>query len=465
MPRSKLLKDSLLEDLLYLLPLSAFFLFFRLGNGSLASWDEALYAAVAKEVFESGRWLHFTFGGSLWFDKPPLCIWATVLFYKLFGVGEFAARLFSALTGFGTVALTYFLGRRMFNRWTGFLGALVLLSSSHFLHFARFGMMDVPLTFFLSLAFYFFWLGREKDVYLIGSGVAIGLAMLTKSFAALLFFPIVWIYCLWCQELEILKRPSYWIGVGLAAALVLPWNLYEFFRHREAFMNDALVKHLLTRVFTVLEGHEGNWYFYIRTLVNKYHPWVIVGIVSAPYFLYRAIRDGFQEYVLLTVWMFFIFFVITWTQTKLQWYIFPVYPALSLSVGSVLGSVFKDNQKNFIRLTFLIIMVLHVPYSHIFNHDYSRDIKGLTQAVLKEVPAGESVTLYNYHESPAVMFYWGRRTLYLDDPQSFLAQAKSETPFYGVIHKRDLDPLREKLLKLGFSVKASFENLELVTKT
>ena len=112
-------------DLLFLAPLSLFFLLYRLGSGSLASWDEAIYASVAKEVVQSGDWLRLTLDGSLWFDKPPLAIWMTTVFYKLFGVHEFSARLFSALCGVGAVVTTYFFGRELFNRWTGFVGALV----------------------------------------------------------------------------------------------------------------------------------------------------------------------------------------------------------------------------------------------------------------------------------------------------------------------------------------------------
>ena len=38
----------------------------------------------------------------------------------------------------------------------------MLLSSSHFLRFARFGMTDAPLTFFMVLAFYFFLAGQVQ---------------------------------------------------------------------------------------------------------------------------------------------------------------------------------------------------------------------------------------------------------------------------------------------------------------
>ncbi len=89
---------------------SIFFLLFNLHAGSLASWDEALYAEVAKQILRSGNWLDLTWGGSPWVDKPPVTVWATAVFYHLFGMHEFTARLFSALCGAGTVIVTYLLG-------------------------------------------------------------------------------------------------------------------------------------------------------------------------------------------------------------------------------------------------------------------------------------------------------------------------------------------------------------------
>ncbi|MBI4352698.1 MAG: glycosyltransferase family 39 protein [Candidatus Omnitrophica bacterium] len=448
--------------LLFLFLLSSFFLLFRLGNGSLASWDEAIYASVAKEVFQSGGWLRFTFGGDLWFDKPPLCIWATALSYKLFGVSEFSARLFPALTGIGTVLVTYLAGRRLLGDWAGFLGALVLLSSSHFLHFSRFAMMDVPLTFFLSLSFYFFWLGRERNRYLALSGAAVGLAFLTKGFAAFLVFPVVWLYAWWAGELKVLGRSSYWVGVMIAVAIALPWNLYEMIRYRETFMQDVVVKHLFVRTSRAIEGHAGNLYFYVRTMVNKYHPWALVAVFSAPFFLWKAARERKEETVFLAAWIFVIFGAITLIRTKLHWYIFPIYPALSLSVGSVLAKIAGERKRWWVSLLFAAGLSLHIPYSHILNHDYSRDIKGLASTVKEKVPPSEKVYLYNYHETPAAWFYTERKSDYLDDPGAFVQKAKEGGTFFCLIHEKHWTEIQGLLKGRPVSVEGVFEGLKLL---
>src|SRR5271168_4782805 len=68
-----------------------------LGHKPLAEWDEGIYAEVSREML-GGSWLVPHWNGELWFEKPPLMLWITAVFFKLFGVSEFWARAGSALS-------------------------------------------------------------------------------------------------------------------------------------------------------------------------------------------------------------------------------------------------------------------------------------------------------------------------------------------------------------------------------
>ncbi|HTL70636.1 MAG TPA: glycosyltransferase family 39 protein [Candidatus Eisenbacteria bacterium] len=455
-------QKSSLPDLAYLAALSLFFMISGLGRGSLASWDEALYASVAKEMVLRGDWLHLTFGGEAWTDKPPLAIWATAFFYKFFGINELTSRLFSALCGAGTVLVTYLLGRRLFNRWTGLLAALVLLNSTHFLRFARFGMLDGPLTLFITLCLYFFWRGRERNRYFIFSGVALGLAFMTKGFAAFLVFPVIFLHCLLAGEMELLARSSYWIGVMVAVAIALPWHLYDLLSSQGAFMQDVIVKHLFERTTSAVEGHAGNWYFYIRTFINKYHPWVLIGIFSAPFFLFKALKERRPEFVFTSAWIFGIWAVITMIRTKLGWYILPLYPALSVTVGWMLARWIKEKRAVLIQVVFIGAMALHVPYSHLWNADYAHAIKGIAPEVVERVPAGETVHLYKYHGKPEAVFYLGRPIDYLETDDELVAAVKKGGAFHCLAFQQDLAAVSSRCAALGVGVTDSFENIRLL---
>jgi len=87
------------RDIIILVVLAAIILLFNLGGGSLGSWDEAFYAQVSQEMYQSSNWIDLTWAGAPWADKPPVYMWATTCFYKIFGVNEFSARFTAAISG------------------------------------------------------------------------------------------------------------------------------------------------------------------------------------------------------------------------------------------------------------------------------------------------------------------------------------------------------------------------------
>ena len=250
----------------------------------------------------------------------------------------------------------------------------------------------------------------------------------------------------------------------LSVLIALPWNLYELLAYHDFYLADAVGKHLFARTTTALDGHTGNLYFYIRTMVNKYHPWTLISIGSAPVFLFQSFRTRRKEFIFITTWIFFIFMVITLVQTKLDWYILPIYPALSLTVGYYLEKIFKERNTKFVQAMFIVIMALHLQYSRIFNHDYSREIKGIAPQASPLIASADIVYLYNFHESPACDFYLGKKTAYLDSPNSFVERAKKQGLFYCFIHEGDLKAMEGSLSREPLSVVASFEGLRLVAR-
>ena len=59
-------------------------LFYRLGDGSLHDWDEAIYAQVAREMLLSDTWMTLSWNGAAFFHKPPLYFWLTALTYQTY---------------------------------------------------------------------------------------------------------------------------------------------------------------------------------------------------------------------------------------------------------------------------------------------------------------------------------------------------------------------------------------------
>ena len=139
----------------------------NIGSGSLTTWDEGVYACVSKEMATDGDWLIPHHMGKPWFDKPPLYMWVTGVFYRFFGINEFSTRLGSGIFGILSVMLVYIFVKEIISRRAAMFSAIMLLGMPHFLNFSKAGTMDVSITFFILLMIYFFWKGQNQKIFLL----------------------------------------------------------------------------------------------------------------------------------------------------------------------------------------------------------------------------------------------------------------------------------------------------------
>ena len=100
------------------LALLALWLVATIGWRPLTLPDEGRYAGVAFEMLH-GSWLEPTLDGLPYFHKPPLLYWAVMGCYELFGVHDWSARLFPALTAWLTALVVYGWGRKVGGRVVG----------------------------------------------------------------------------------------------------------------------------------------------------------------------------------------------------------------------------------------------------------------------------------------------------------------------------------------------------------
>src|SRR5205809_6629470 len=85
--------------------------------------DEGRYAEIPREMVVSGDWITPRLNGFKYFEKPPLQYWATAAFFKVFEVEDWAARLWTALTGFAGLFLVLAAGNRLFGPPAGLYAA------------------------------------------------------------------------------------------------------------------------------------------------------------------------------------------------------------------------------------------------------------------------------------------------------------------------------------------------------
>lgn len=304
----------------------------RLDVGSLLDWDESIYAQVAREMIQSNDWINLQHGYKPYFEKPPLLMWSIAAGFKLFGVSEFWARFPSALSGILVVLTTYLIGRTIHGKRTGLLAGLILLSSFGFVYESRNGTTNMVLTLFVFLGIYAYVRlrdGLQKWWYLFFAASA--LAFMVKFWAGLILPGVVFIMVLRDGKIqEALRSKHFWLGLFLAALIVIPWHVLAFIQNGQAFVDAYIGRNLVQRALTPLEGHYGTTIYYLDVMRKYFSPWLFL----VPFALFVAIKeivDGQRKsdilvLLSLSVLGLYTFFV----NTKLGIYILPVFPALAI---------------------------------------------------------------------------------------------------------------------------------------
>jgi len=149
-------------------------MFTNLGGAQLWDRDEPRNAGCAEEMLARGDWVVPTFNGQLRDAKPVMLYWLIMSAYGMFGVGEFAARFWSAVLAVCTVLMTYQIGRRLFNPQVALWAGLILATSLMFAVAGRAATPDSVLIFFVTLALMVYVLGAFPSKRKAGEVLPVG---------------------------------------------------------------------------------------------------------------------------------------------------------------------------------------------------------------------------------------------------------------------------------------------------
>ena len=156
--------------------------------------SEARYAAISANMARSGDYVvpHFTYDLEYQsFDgKPPLVFQMGGLFCELFGVNEFAVRLFPFLSALLLLVVLYHTVRRFSDSGTGRLAVLVCMSCTAFFAASGICMTDMTLTCCVAgaLLLYRCFLDGFAWGYAAGVMSLMGAGMIVKGPVALVMF-------------------------------------------------------------------------------------------------------------------------------------------------------------------------------------------------------------------------------------------------------------------------------------
>lgn len=367
----------------------------EIATRTLNDFDEARYAEVARNILRTGDWILPMAGGpndprdmtifrlpngeSLYpyFWKPPLHTIFMAISYNIFGVNELAVRLPSLLFASFCTVLVYFIANRVLvNKiLLAFMSTFIFVSTADFSFLSSQGVAEMQ---YLAFALLAIWVvGTEYKNKWFVSGIALGMAIMTKSIASYWVLPVALAYSyVTCGKNRMKWRLIIEIIVGICI-VALPWHLYMLTRFGGPFVDGYFLVNILGRATgTQLNSAPIHWY--ATNLIRGHKPLLILSFLvllaavsrhSAIFLKYRYSGSDLRVNM-QTVWKvaFFVFWILiillpfSLMKSKVWWYVFPIWVPISIIISWGVGELISmtKSRKSIISQVVSIFLLVSV---------------------------------------------------------------------------------------------------------
>jgi 4-amino-4-deoxy-L-arabinose transferase-like glycosyltransferase len=298
--------------------------------------DEAHYAETSLELLASGDYWAPYYNEEPFFDKPVLFHQLQATAMWLLGPTEFAARLVPALGSLALILITVWFGAATVSADVGVTAGLLLTASPGVFALSRYAILDTVFTalVFGGAALLAVAALRDRPRLQWPGYVVVALAVLVKGPLALVLCGLTLIAAsiLSADARRRLFGLRWIVGTMLVVAIAAPWFAYMYVRFRGDFINGYLLDENIRLFATTRFTNQPGVWFYFQILAASLLPWT--GVVVGRLFddVRAAIKGETIDTgeVLLWAWTASVVGFFTFSQFKLDHYVFPAAPALCL---------------------------------------------------------------------------------------------------------------------------------------
>jgi len=320
------------NDILLLVGWSGLLIATTFLNVSLMAHDEGNFAAEARFMVESGRWL-----ARLWWDRPVythgiMLNWLIALSYKVFGIYDWAARMPSAIACITATLLTYDISKIIAGkRILGLLSAALLMLFHLWFQYGHLGTQDMLLVCLELLGIWALLKAEahpdKRIIWGFISGLVLGLGFLTKSFMILLPAAALLPYLIFQHRRHRhLTNPGLYIGLATGVGIVGLWLWLSIAQY-----GDVVTTSLFGKIGELGEkpfhADAGRFYYLWNIPANGF-PWPLFSLIGV-WFCWRDRRRE-NPYRWLLIYPFILFGMLTSFSTRTPYYTLQLYPFLAL---------------------------------------------------------------------------------------------------------------------------------------
>lgn len=364
MIKNPALKQSIYDVLFLTLGIGLFYLIW-LGSHPLFTPDEGRYSEVAREMLITHDFITPRLNGVVFLDKPILYYWLQASAIHLFGLNEWALRLWPMLLGVLGCVMTYIAGLILFERRTALLAAFILATSPLYFGGSHYANLDLEVASLVSISLLTFIVAmnvkssRVRTGYLILSYVFSAFAVLTKGLLGIAFpCLIISLWVIASGRWDALKKMRLVSGLLLFLSIVLPWY-WLVQKANPEFFEFFFIKQQVSRFLTT--EHFNN-----RTPIWFYLPIVFAGLFPWSVFAIQSLVDHFRKIkkqrklhsneLYFIIWFLFVLVFFSVPQSKTIGYILPTFPPLALLIAKYLNEGWdKAKHSHSIGIFFFIL--------------------------------------------------------------------------------------------------------------
>lgn len=340
--------------------------FKNLGSLPVQSFDEARHGISAYEMLKNKEYIINTYNyqNDYWNLKPPLSFWSIILGFKIFGFNVFAMRFYSAASLFITISIVSIFTMKKFGKLESLITAIILsvCGPLYVFHVGRNGDADALylLCFTISIIAMFYINKNKKTLYICG--LFFSFAFLTKSWHSFSIAAIGGLYILLSGEIKKIRFKEWIIFILSFTVPIACWVITRILKDGKKFLTTMVQYDLIERSKRPLEGHIGDKWFYFDYLTNnpKMIALFAICIITITIMLYgKKLQNYKNELLGLMLWIIVPFVIFTRSQTKIVWYIIPIYIPLIMLTGIGLGKILKNREiSNYVKIFIILIFVI-----------------------------------------------------------------------------------------------------------
>ncbi len=313
--------------------------------------DAGKYAAISRNVVESGDWINLQIHHQPYDQKPHLIFWLGAIFFKLFGMSAFAFKLPVLLFSILGFYSTYRLGSLLYNRQTGLFATLILMSSEIWILFSNDIHTDILMASATVFGLWqlFLFLKEKKKIQFVLGFAGIGLAIMSKGIIALIV-PVfaIGVHLLARKEYRELFHPRWFLGIPILFLFVLPTIIGIY---SQLGINGLWFYFWENNVGRMSGGYKGNnndLLFYFHTALYILLPWSLWVFLSfyleGDDLIRRKIKNRENSDFILPGGIVFFWLIISFAKSKAPHFLLVIAPLIAILTAWWLNRVLLSDE-------------------------------------------------------------------------------------------------------------------------